>query len=97
MKWMQRNIVALVVAGALSLGLAVSAAVQAQGQSGLVNVSVGNIEILNDVKIGVAAQIAAEICGTRVGPVVLLAMNVVNTGEPATVCTTAQNAPVVIF
>jgi hypothetical protein len=61
-----------------------------------VNVSVGNVEVLNNAHIGVAAQLAAEICGLQVGPVTLLALNVVNTGQPVTVCTINQE-PVTIF
>jgi hypothetical protein len=95
MKWMQRNMVALVMAGTLSLGLAVPAAVQAQAQFGLVNVNVGDIEILNNARIGIAAQIAAEICGVTVGPVALLAVQVARTGATQTVCETAQG-PVTI-
>jgi hypothetical protein len=95
MKWMQRNIAALVVAGTLSLGLAVPAAVQAQRQSGLVNVDVGDVNILNNVKIGLAAQVAASICGVEVGPVALLAANVARTGTTQTVCTTDEG-PVTI-
>lgn len=37
-------------------------------QDGLVNVAVEDNEILNDVNIGVAAQIVANICGVKVGP-----------------------------
>jgi hypothetical protein len=95
MKWMQRNLVALVVAGTLSLGLAVPAAVQAQPQSGLVNVDVGDINILNNVKIGLAAQVAASICGVEVGPVAVLAANVARTGTTQTVCNTTEG-PVTI-
>jgi hypothetical protein len=44
-KWMQRNIAALVVARALSLGLVGPTAVQVQNQDGLVNVAVGDLEL----------------------------------------------------
>jgi hypothetical protein len=96
MKWIQRNMVALVLAVALSLGLAVPAAVQAQAQAGLVNVSVGNVNVLNNVSVGVAAQLVAQVCGVEVGPVVLLGVSVIQTGQPATVCQSAQG-PVTIF
>ena len=89
MKWVQRNIVALVVAGTLSLGLAVPAAVQAQVQSGLVNVAIGDITI-QDIGIGIAAQVAAAVCGLNVGPVAVLAVQAVRTSNPVTVCTTSQ-------
>jgi hypothetical protein len=93
MKWMQRNILALLVAGALSVGLTGPAA--AQVQDGLVNVAVGDITILEDVNVGVAAQVAANICNVQVGPVAVLARQVDRTGTEATVCTSA-NGPVTI-
>ncbi|MBT2550544.1 hypothetical protein [Arthrobacter sp. ISL-65] len=64
-------------------------------QDGLVNVSVGDISILNDARIGVAAQVAATICGVKVGPVAVLATQVDRSGATATVCTTDQG-PVTI-
>jgi hypothetical protein len=91
MKWMQRNIAALVVAGALSVGLAGPAA--AQVQDGLVNVAVGDVTILEDVNIGIAAQVAANICNVAVGPVAVLARQVDRTGVEQNVCTSA-NGPV---
>jgi hypothetical protein len=62
----------------LSLGLATAttAPAEAQFQQGLVNVAVGDIEtgdILsnNNVVVGVAANIAANVCGIAVNPAVL--------------------------
>jgi len=72
MKWMQRSIVALLVAWTLSLGLAGTAAAQIQIGDGLVNVMVGDITILEDVNVAVAAQVVAAICDLKVGPVVVL-------------------------
>jgi hypothetical protein len=92
LKWIQRSIVALLVAGALLLGLAGPAA--AQRQAGLVNVNIGDITI-EDVNVGVAAQIAANVCGVAVGPVAILAEQVVRSGETRTVCQSDQG-PVTI-
>lgn len=64
-------------------------------QDGLVNVSVGDVSILNDARIGVAAQIAATICGVKVGPVNVLARSVDRGGPTVTVCPTDQG-PVTI-
>jgi hypothetical protein len=75
-RWMQRNMVALVVAGALSLGLVGPAAAQVVVQDGLVNVTVNNVTILENVNIGVAALIVATICDLQVGPVNVLARSV---------------------
>lgn len=72
--------------GALSLGLA--GPVAAQQQDGLVNVIVDDVAILNDVNIGVAAQVAASLCGLKVGPVAVLGVAVDRSGETRTVCTT---------
>ena len=89
--WARRAVVP-VVAGAAVLLAATPAA--AQQQDGLINVAIGDITI-EDVNVGVAAQIAANVCGVAVGPVALLAEQVVRTGETRTVCETAQG-PVTI-
>ena len=62
-------------------------------QNGLVNVSVGDVNVLNDANIGVAAQVAANICGLKVGPVAVLGTAVDRTGNAQTVCT-SNNQPV---
>jgi hypothetical protein len=69
----RKTIVAVVAGTALLAGTAGSAsAANNQNQDGLVNVAVGDVTILQDVNIGVAAQIAATICGVKVGPVAVL-------------------------
>ena len=81
MKTMMRLGMACLFAGALAVGVP-SATVQAQGGpvigGGLVNVQVGeitveDIHILEDVTVGlgVAANIAANVCGTSVNVGVL--------------------------
>lgn len=74
---------------ALFIG-AVASPAQAQNQDGLVNVAIGDVTILEDVNIGVAAQAAANICGVKVGPVAVLATQVDASGGQRTVCTTDQ-------
>lgn len=97
MKWIQRNIAALVVAGALSLGLVGSATAQIAIQDGLVNVSVGDVTILEDVAVGVAANVVANICGLRVSNVAVLARQVDRSGDTVTVCMAGPtNQPVTI-
>jgi hypothetical protein len=86
MKWVQRNIAALLVAGALSLGLVGPATAQVAIQDGLVNVSVGDVTILEDVAVGVAANVVANICGLRVSNVAVLARQVDRSGDSETVC-----------
>ena len=68
-----------------------AAPAQAQvNQDGLVNVNVGDVAILNDVNVGVAAQVAAQICGVKVGPVAVLGRAVDRSGATETVCTSGQ-------
>jgi hypothetical protein len=63
---------------------------------GLVNVAVGDITITDAVDIGVAAQIAANICGVKVGPVAVLGRAVDRSGDSRTVCTNDQDQLVTI-
>jgi hypothetical protein len=64
----------------------------AQDQDGLVNVMIGDVSILNDANIGVAANVAANVCGVRVGPVAVLATQVDASGAQQTVCGTGDQA-----
>jgi hypothetical protein len=63
---------------------------QIQNQDGLVNVAVGDVTILEDVNVGVAAQVAANVCGVQVKNIAVLATQVDRSGESRTVCETAQ-------
>jgi hypothetical protein len=59
-------------------------------------VNVGDVTVLQDVGIGVAANVAANICGVQVNAAVI-AEQVVGNGEPLAVCETGpQDAPVTI-
>jgi hypothetical protein len=90
-----RKIVAsLSISAALLVGAAAPASAQVD-QDGLVNVFIGEIEILNDANIGVAAQVAANVCGVQVGPVAVLGRAVDRSGDTQTVCETNQG-PVTI-
>jgi hypothetical protein len=80
---------------AVLLTPAAPAAAQIQNQDGLVNVAVGDVTILEDVNIAVAAEVAANICGLKVGPVAALGQAVDRSGGTRTVCTTDQG-PVTI-
>ena len=85
-----RKAVVPVFAGAAIVAAASPAAAQPV-QDGLINVAVGDVT----VPIGVAAQIAANACGVKVGPVAVLARAVDRSGATETVCTTDQG-PVTI-
>ena len=61
-------------------------------QNGLVNVSVGDISVLDNANVGVAANVAAAVCGVNVGPVAVLAANTATTGTQHTVCTIGDQA-----
>jgi hypothetical protein len=84
------------LAASLLLGTALfvapvsSVAAQTTVGDGLINVAVGDITITDVADIGVAAQVAANICGVKVGPVAVLGRAVDRTGAPRTVCTTDQ-------
>ena len=54
-----------------------------QIQDGLVNVAIGDVTILEDVNVGVAAQVAANVCGVKVGPVAVLGRAVDRSGADA--------------
>jgi hypothetical protein len=87
-----RRIAAVIVATAtIGFGIAGPASAQPQ-QNGLVNVAIGDINILNDANIGVAAQVAANVCGVNVGPVAVLATIVDRSGAQRTVCGTGDQA-----
>ena len=81
--------IATVFAGTV-LAVGVASPASAQQQDGLVNVNVGDVTILEDVNIGVAAQVAANICGVAVGPVAVLGRAVDRSGDTETVCETDQ-------
>ena len=89
-----RNLAALLLASALML-VAVPLAAAQTTQDGLVNVAVGDITIEDAVDIGVAAQVAATICGVKVGPVAVLGRAVDRSGQSRTICETDQG-PVTI-
>ena len=97
MKRMQYSIVALLMAGALSLGFAGPAAAQIVIGDGLVNVQVGDVTILENVNVGVAAKVVALICGVKVGPVAVLGEAVDLSGSPDEICQVDDyNTPIII-
>lgn len=85
----RKTIVSMLATLSLMFALALPASAQVR-QDGLVNVNVGDVTILEDVNIGVAAQVAALICGVRVGPVAVLGTTVDRSGETRTVCESDQ-------
>ena len=90
MHWnVRRTLGTLVASVAMTAVVAAPASAQTT-QDGLVNVAVGDVTILQDVNVGVAANVAANICGVKVGPVAVLGQAVDRSGDTRTVCTTDQ-------
>ena len=79
----------------MAVGFTGPASGQVAVQDGLVNVAIGDVEVLNDARIGVAAVVAANICGVNVGPVAVLGRAVDRSGDTETVCET-PTGPVTI-
>ena len=85
----RKSLVTLFAGAAVFASVGTASAAGPQIQDGLINVAVGDVTI-SDVNIGVAAQIAANICGNKVGPVAVLGRAVDRSGASRTVCTTDQ-------
>jgi hypothetical protein len=68
------------------LGLAGAQPDTAPAPDGLVNVSIGDVGVLENVDVAAAAQIAAGVCDVEVGPVNALAESVDVDGAEQSVC-----------
>jgi hypothetical protein len=89
----KKTCAALFTTALLGVGIAAPAsAANNSQQAGLVNVSVGDVSVLDNANVGVAANVAAEICGVNVGPVAILAVNTAATGTQHTVCMIGDQA-----
>jgi hypothetical protein len=90
------RLAALVGAVTMAIGLGAAPAASAQQQTGLVNVIVGDVTILEEVGIGVAANVAVNLCpGVQVNAAVLAIARQKN--QQTVVCQTGeQNADVTI-
>jgi hypothetical protein len=88
MTYAKKSIATLFAGTVLAVGIAspASAAPPIQVQDGLINVAIGDVTIAEDVNVGVAALIAANICGVDVGPVAVLGRAVDRSGADRTVC-----------
>ena len=86
----KKSIATLFAGTVLAVGVVSPANAQPVEQDGLVNVNVGDNTLRDAVDIGVAAQVAAQICGVKVGPVAVLAKAVDRSGATRTVCTSDQ-------
>jgi hypothetical protein len=86
----KKAVVTVFASATLLSGATAASAAPNQQQDGLINVAIGDVTILENVDIGVAAQVAASICGVKVGPVAVLGTAVDASGTTSTVCTTDQ-------
>lgn len=83
---------ALAAAAVVTVGLAPAASAQPR-QQGLVNVEIGDVTVLEDVGIGVAANVLANVCGVQVNAAVI-AEQVIGNDEPLVgECTNLNDAP----
>jgi hypothetical protein len=78
----------LSVTAMAAFAVAAPAGAANQNQDGLVNVAIGDITI-EEVNVGVAAAIAANVCNVKVGPVAILATQVDASGGQRAVCDAA--------
>ena len=86
----KRTIAAVCAASIVAfVGVAPAGAANNAGQTGLVNVAIGDVAILNNVNLGVAANVAATVCGVTV-PVAILAQQVIAPGGTFTCSTTTD-------
>lgn len=85
-----------VFAGSLLFTAGMAPATAAPVEDGLISVAVGDVTILEDVNVIVAAQVAANICGVNVGAVAALGQAVDRSGVTRTVCRTDQDQPVTL-
>jgi hypothetical protein len=96
MGYARKSIITMFAGAAMVTATAVPAsAAPTQIRDGLVNVAIGDITILEDVNVGVAAQVAAQVCGVKVVPVAVLGSAVDRSGATRTVCESDQG-PVTI-
>ena len=81
---MRRTLLPLILASALVVAAAPAAMAQNNSrQAGLINVSTGNVELLNGVNLAVAANVIATVCDVTV-PVAVLAAQAVADGGTTT-------------
>ena len=86
---LRRSLVSLCVASLLAvMGASATSAQNNSRQTGLVNVSLGDVDLLNRVNLAVAADVAATVCNVTV-PVAVLARQVVAQGGDFTCDTDA--------
>jgi hypothetical protein len=75
---LRRSFVSLLIVSLLAVSGATAASAQNNShQTGLVNISLGNVDLLNRVNLALAANVAATVCPQAAVPVGVLAQQVV--------------------
>ena len=91
---MLRRLVAVpMLAGAIAVG---ATACEPTVQDGLVNVRIGDVTILEDVNVNVAANVVAQICGISVTAAVAVISGIDQDSVPVTFCRLANEFPVTV-
>jgi hypothetical protein len=93
MMGLKRLVAVPMLAGAIAVG---ATACEPTVQDGLVNVRIGDVTILEDVNINVAANVVAQICGVTVNAAVAVIGAIDQDGDPVTFCRLANEFPVVV-
>jgi hypothetical protein len=93
MMGLKRLVAVPLLAGAISVG---ATACQPTVQDGLVNVRIGDVTVLQDVNVSVAADVVAQICGVSVSAAVGIISAIDQDSEPVTFCRLANEFPVVV-
>jgi hypothetical protein len=93
MRFKQPLLVLSLVSAIALAGVSSSVAANNSQQSGLVNVSTGDVALLNNVNLGVAANVIANVCNVTV-PIAVLATQIVGPAG-ATFCS-GTTAPITI-
>ena len=83
---------ALAAAAVVTVSAAPGAIAQPE-QRGLVNVNIGDVTVLEDVGIGVAANVLANVCGVQVNAAVIARQVISNDAPLVGECTNQNDAP----
>jgi hypothetical protein len=87
---MKKLIAGLGLGAALAFAAPEMAGAQTTKQDGLVNVNIGDVTVLEDVNIAVAANLVAQVCGVSVDAVVAVIAAVDQNSRQATFCRTSD-------
>jgi hypothetical protein len=94
MMGLKRLVAVPLLAGAIGVG---ATACQPTVQDGLVNVAIGDVTILQDVNVNVAANVVAQICGISVPAAVAVIGAIDQDSQPVTFCRLDNTYPVKVI